>query len=74
MVYQGTYSTQQINDPEFVECINDLIENLLFFSPILVTSFETPDEDEMKDYLIFPNKRLEIAKKYFKKLIKRVYD
>jgi hypothetical protein len=63
LVYQGTYSTQQITDREFTDYINILIENLLFFNPILVTCFESPDQDEMKDYLIFPKKRLEIAKK-----------
>ena len=64
LVYQGTYSTQQINDIEIIGFLNDLIDNTMFFNPILITFFESPEEDEMKDYLLYPNKRIDIAKKY----------
>ena len=63
LVYQGTYSTQQISDPHFIEYMNDLIDSIFYFSPVVVTCFESPDEDEMKDYLLFPNRRMEIAKR-----------
>lgn len=43
--------------------MNKLIDDLLYFKPIIITYFESPDEDEMKDYLLFPKKRWEIAKK-----------
>lgn len=43
--------------------MNKLIDDLLYFKPVVITYFESPDEDEMKEYLLFPNKRFEIAKR-----------
>jgi|LauGreDrversion4_2_1035121.scaffolds.fasta_scaffold764634_2 hypothetical protein len=63
LVYQGTYSTQQINEPEILNLMDKLIDDLLYFKPVVITYFESPDEDEMKEYLLFPNKRFEIAKR-----------
>jgi hypothetical protein len=62
LVYQGTYSIPLISEDSIIQKIYKLIEKELMNKPLLVTYFETHEEDEMKEYLLFKEKRLKIAK------------
>lgn len=72
LVYQGTYSTQQITDSELITSINNYIHNLFFNQPVLISCFESPDEEEMKDYLLFPYKRIGICKQVI--VVNSIYE
>jgi hypothetical protein len=65
LIYQGTHSVDQIQDEEIILCIDNLITTELINSPVVAVAFESPDEVEMKNFLLFPSKRLEIAKEIF---------
>lgn len=65
LVYQGTHSVNVSNDEAVLKFIENIIQTELMNKPLLVTIFESSDEEEMKEYLLFPNKRLGIAKEVF---------
>jgi hypothetical protein len=67
LVYQGTHSINQISEEnlEILNYLENLINQELMNNPLIITTFESPDEDEMKEYLLCPEKRLKIAKEIF---------
>jgi len=65
LIYQGTHSVDQIQDEQIIKYIDNLITTELTNSPVIAVAFESPDEVEMKNFLLFPSKRLEIAKEIF---------
>jgi hypothetical protein len=62
LVYQGTHSVQQLNDEIIICHIDDIITKHLMNGPLLVSIFDSPDEDEMKQYLLKPNERFKLTK------------
>jgi len=64
LVFQGTNSTNTFSDDKLNNYIKQIICKELFCKPLVVTCFESVDEKEMKDYLLFPMKRYEISKRY----------
>jgi hypothetical protein len=62
LVYQGTHSIQQIGDDNIITHINNIISKQLMNGPLLVSVFESQDEDEMKQYLLNPNDRFKLTK------------
>jgi hypothetical protein len=62
LVYQGTHSIQQLSDEMVICHIDDIICKQLMKGPLLVSVFESPDEDEMKQYLLNPGDRFKLTK------------
>ena len=62
LVYQGTYSISQLSNDEAIQYCKNKIEEELMNKPLVISFFESPDEDEMKEFLLFPEKRKSISK------------
>lgn len=65
LVYQGTYSINGVQEENILNYIENLITNELLNRPVIATLFESLEEDEMKEYLLYPEKRKQIAKELF---------
>lgn len=75
IVIQGSYTLPKNNnrfyeDAKLAENVNKAIQRLLFeYNPnriLVISAFESINEIQMKNYLLKPNKRLEISGgKYF---------
>jgi hypothetical protein len=62
LVYQGTHSVQQLTDENIINHINTIITEDLLKGPLLISVFESPDEDEMKQYLLKPAERFKLTR------------
>jgi hypothetical protein len=64
IVIQGSYHLPPLEDAEKLNEIERICQKLLFSedSVLVVTAFETANENAMKNYILRPHKRLELSK------------
>lgn len=64
IVIQGSYHLPPLQDEEKLAEIERTCHKLLFNeeSVLIVTAFETANENTMKNYILKPHKRLELSK------------
>lgn len=63
LVYQGSHSVKKLDDEASTQYVSSLITNLLLneSSQLVVTMIESSEEKQMKDYLLYSEKRLQLS-------------